>query len=109
MNELLGRLAWFVIPVVLAVIACGLWVIAARMIALKVVAMVAMERNWETVHGWEVYAMAGVVYLSLPRIVKALISEVTLAEASMRAWDRGARWYRKHNPRGTSLFPEQSP
>ena len=110
MNEVLGRL---VVALVLA--SPALWLIvwlaacalAWRMLALRVVAAVAMERDWESVQEWEVRAMAAVLHKMLPWWLQ--ISELRLADASMDEWTRVTGWYRKHNPRGTSLFPEQSP
>ena len=79
------------------------------MLALRVVAAVVMEGAWESVQEWEVRAMAGAVYETLPRWVRGIISEIGLADASMDEWTKVTAWYRKHNPRGTSLFPEQGP
>ena len=77
------------------------------MLALRVVGMVLMEANWQNTQPWEIRAMAGAVYETLPRWVRGIISEIGLADASMDEWTRVTAWYRKHNPRGTSLFPEK--
>jgi len=70
-----------------------------RLLSWKVLALALAENDLGRLQEWEVRAMAAFLWERLPRLVRAVVSEIRLEEAAEERWRSMVAWYASEQPR----------
>ena len=92
-----------VIIILMGMTIAFLWWLAIRLyrqrLAWQAIAFTLAESDWEDTEQWEIRAMAGFLYASMPEWAKGIGSDWEFENMAVAEWEKAMNWYRENEPR----------